>query len=260
MFLDVSKQRISWIDNGDSGLQISARLKALGVTTLLVERNKRIGDNWRNRYEYLSLHLPHWGDHFPYFPFPDHWPTYTPAAKMGDWLEWYASAMELHAWTNSNIASAKKDAAGKWEVTVERGTDNGKTTRTFHPKQVILSTSLASVPFVPEIPGMDHFKGTVRHSTLHDSARDWVGKKVLVVGTSSSGFDTAFDFARRGIDVTLLQRSPAYVMSLDESVPRVGFSERNRPNVLLTCTDDCSRVRAQGRQEAGLGRSRPHCT
>lgn len=207
--------------NVRSGLQISARLKALGVTTLLVERNKRIGDNWRNRYEYLSLHLPHWGDHFPYFPFPDHWPTYTPAAKMGDWLEWYASAMELNAWTDSNIASAKKDSAGAWEVTVERGTAKGKSIRTFHPKQVIVATSLAGVPFVPEIPGMGKFKGTVRHSTQHDSARDWVGKKVLVVGTSSSGFDTAFDFARRGIDVTLLQRSPAYVMSLDESVPRV---------------------------------------
>ncbi|KAJ9132188.1 Flavin-containing monooxygenase [Pleurostoma richardsiae] len=209
------------IGGGHCGLQISARLKALGVTTLLVERNKRIGDNWRNRYEYLSLHLPHWGDHFPYFSFPDHWPTYTPAAKMGDWLEWYASAMELHAWTDSNIASARKDSEGRWEVTVERGTEDGKSTRTFHPKQIILATSLAGVPFVPEIPGMEKFKGIVRHSTQHDSAREWVGKKVLVVGTSSSGFDTAFDFARRGIDVTLLQRSPSYVMSLDESVPRM---------------------------------------
>ncbi|PYI09768.1 hypothetical protein BO78DRAFT_415327 [Aspergillus sclerotiicarbonarius CBS 121057] len=83
------------IGGGQCGLQIAARLKALGVTSLVVERNQRISDNWRNRYEYLSLHLPHWGDHFPYFPIPEHWPTYTPAAKMGDWHEWYANAMEL---------------------------------------------------------------------------------------------------------------------------------------------------------------------
>ncbi|VUC30072.1 unnamed protein product [Clonostachys rosea] len=176
------------IGGGHCGLQISARLKALGVTTLLIERNKRIGDNWRNRYEYLSLHLPHWGDHFPYFPFPDHWPTYTPAGKM---------------------------------VTVTRGTGEDKYSRIFYPKQVIFSTSLAGVPFIPEIPGMESFKGTIRHSSQHDSAREWVGKKVLVVGTSSSGFDTAFDFACRNVDVTLLQRSPSYVMSLDESVPRI---------------------------------------
>lgn len=74
---------------------------------------------------------------------------------------------------------------------------------------------------MPNIRGMDNFNGTVRHSTCHDSSREWVGKKVLVVGTSSSGLDTAYDFARRGIDVTLLQRSPTYVMSLHNSVPKV---------------------------------------
>jgi cation diffusion facilitator CzcD-associated flavoprotein CzcO len=39
----------------------AARLKALGVNALIIERNSRIGDNWRGRYEALSLHLPHWG-------------------------------------------------------------------------------------------------------------------------------------------------------------------------------------------------------
>ncbi|KAE8375835.1 putative flavo protein [Aspergillus bertholletiae] len=209
------------IGGGHSGLHIAARLKALGVNALIIERNKRIGDNWRNRYEYLSLHLPHWADHFPYFPFPERWPTYTPAAKMGDWLEWYASALELTAWTDSNVIATAKRPQGGWEITVERGTNEGKYTRTLHPKQVVLATSLAGVPFVPDIPGMEQFKGTVRHSTEHSSSREWIGKKVLVVGTSSSGFDTAYDFARRGIDVTLLQRSPTYIMSLDESVPRM---------------------------------------
>ncbi|KAK6384353.1 hypothetical protein LTS17_001916 [Exophiala oligosperma] len=209
------------IGGGHCGLHMAARLKALGIDALVVERNKRIGDNWRNRYEYLSLHLPHWADHFPYFPYPDHWPTYTPAGKMGDWLEWYASAMELTTWTDSSVVGASQSSTGEWEVTVERGTKDNKYTRTFHPAHVVVATSLAGVPFTPNIPGMDKFKGTVRHSTQHDSAREWVGKKVLVVGTSSSGFDTAYDFARRSIDVTLLQRSPAYLMSLEESVPRI---------------------------------------
>jgi hypothetical protein len=84
-----------------------------------------------------------------------------------------------------------------------------------------MATSLAGVPYSPTIPGRDQFKGTVRHSTEHDSSREWVGKKALVVGTSSSGFDTAYDFARRGVEVTLLQRSPTYIMSLTHSVPRI---------------------------------------
>ena len=39
---------------------MAARFKALGVEALIVERNHRIGDNWRGRYEALSLHFPHW--------------------------------------------------------------------------------------------------------------------------------------------------------------------------------------------------------
>jgi len=142
---------------------------------------------------------------------------------MGDWLEWYASALELNTWTDSSVVAAAQKPTGEWDITVRHGSGENQTTRTFHPKQVVVATSLAGVPFIPDIPGIENFKGTVRHSTKHDSARDWVGKRVLVVGTSSSGFDTAYDFARRNIDVTLLQRSPAYLMSLDQSVPRVSL-------------------------------------
>lgn len=149
---------------------------------------------------------------------------------MGDWLEWYASALELPAWTDSSVVAASQKPTGEWEIQVQRGSKENKYTRIFHPKQVIVSTSLAGVPFVPNIPGIEKFKGTVRHSSKHDSAREWVNKKVLVVGTSSSGFDTAYDFARRNVDVTLLQRSPAYLMSLDESVPRVSFDSLAQPS------------------------------
>jgi len=43
---------------GQSGLELAARLKTLDVPTLVVEKNERIGDNWRNRYESLCLHDP----------------------------------------------------------------------------------------------------------------------------------------------------------------------------------------------------------
>ena len=46
------------IGGGHSGLEVAARLKALDVPTLVIEKNKRIGDNWRDRYEALCLHDP----------------------------------------------------------------------------------------------------------------------------------------------------------------------------------------------------------
>lgn len=44
---------------------MAARLKSLGVPTIIIEKNKHIGDNWRQRYEYLSLHFPHWAGQSP---------------------------------------------------------------------------------------------------------------------------------------------------------------------------------------------------
>jgi len=43
---------------GQIGLIIAARLKALGIPALVVDKNACIGDNWRGRYDSLSLHDP----------------------------------------------------------------------------------------------------------------------------------------------------------------------------------------------------------
>lgn len=214
-----------------SGLALAARLKVLGVSNLIIERAETVGEVWRKRYEYLSLHFPHWADHFPYFPYPEHWPTYTPAQKQGMYMEWYAQAMELAIWSSSSVVDAKQED-GKWTVNINKA---GIEVRTLHPKHVVMATSLCGVPMTPDVPGIEEWKGTARHSTTHDSSRNWVGKRVLVVGTSSSGFDTAYDCARRDIDVTILQRSPTYIMSLTHSVPRYigGYEPKNgvRPDI-----------------------------
>ncbi|KAH9219569.1 flavin-containing monooxygenase [Leptodontidium sp. 2 PMI_412] len=230
--IDAAEPEILIIGGGQNGLAMAARCKALGMQHLVIDRSEEVGDIWKKRYEYLSLHFPHWPDDLPYFSYPKHWPTFTPAQKQGKYMEWYASALELNVWTRSTVAKADQDESGQWTVVVNKG---GKETRTLHPKQVVMATSLCGVPLTPVIPGMSKFKGVIRHSSEHTSARDFVGKKVCVVGTSSSGFDTAFDCSRRGVDVTLLQRSPTYVMSLTHSVPRIlgGYkpdADGNRPS------------------------------
>ena len=43
-----------------------ARLRQLGVPTIVVDRHDRPGDQWRKRYQSLRLHDPVWYDHLPY--------------------------------------------------------------------------------------------------------------------------------------------------------------------------------------------------
>jgi cation diffusion facilitator CzcD-associated flavoprotein CzcO len=59
-----------------AGLSIAARLTLLGVDTLVVDREARIGDRWRRRYRALTLHNETRVNHLPYMPFPRSWPVF----------------------------------------------------------------------------------------------------------------------------------------------------------------------------------------
>ncbi|KAJ7648037.1 hypothetical protein FB45DRAFT_895095, partial [Roridomyces roridus] len=206
------------IGGGHSGLDLAARLKCLDVRTLVVERNPRIGDNWRNRYEALCLHDPVWYDHMPYLPFPPTWPVFTPAMKLGDWLESYAKAMELDIWTSSVVRTARKNDSGTWDVVVER---QGKE-RTFTVKHVVFAVGVgANEGKLPSYPGMERFKGETLHSTQHKRATDHLGKKVVIIGACTSAHDIAADYYDHGVDVTMYQRSSTYVMTTKNGWPRI---------------------------------------
>ncbi|KAF9567988.1 FAD/NAD-P-binding domain-containing protein [Agrocybe pediades] len=217
---------------GQSGLDVAARLKTLGVDALIIERSATPGEQWKNRYEALCLHDPVWYDHMPYIPFPKTWPVFTPAPKLAGWLRAYAEAMELNIWTSSTIHSMRLDEEKKiWTVKVTRGGDKTEE-RVLKPKYVIFAIGLGSgVPTMPDVPGMDQFKGTLLHSKHFGTAKDYVGKKALVVGACTSAHDIAQDFYNYGVDVTMVQRSSTYIMSTKNGWPDLfkGTYEENGP-------------------------------
>ncbi|GBE78764.1 putative indole-3-pyruvate monooxygenase YUCCA8 [Sparassis crispa] len=217
-FLDADPKVIV-IGGGQSGLDVAARLKLLDVPTLVVEKRKRIGDLWRHRYQALCLHDPVWYDHLPYIPFPSSWPVYTPAQKLADWLEFYAESMEINVWTSSTLKHFEQREDKTWDVTVERA-DGSE--RKLHVDHVVLALGLgAGSPNMPSIPGREEFQGQVLHSTEHNSAKDHLAKKVLIIGASTSAHDIAGDYVDHGVDVTLYQRSPTHVMSTRNGMPKL---------------------------------------
>ena len=195
---------------GQNGLALAARLKRLGVPTLVVDRHERAGDAWRKRYKTLYLHDPSWLDHFPYLPFPDHWPLYTSKDKMADWLEAYAKVMELDIWTSTVCTGARFDEAKwEWEVTVERGGE----ALTLRPTQLVLATGLSGGKSVPEIPGAESFKGVQYHSSDHPGGEDMTGRRCVVIGSNNSAHDVCVDlWENDAASVTMIQRSPTIVV------------------------------------------------
>jgi cation diffusion facilitator CzcD-associated flavoprotein CzcO len=229
------------IGAGQGGLTVAARLKMLEVDTLMIDANERVGDNWRKRYRQLVLHDPVWYDHMPYIQFPPHWPVFTPKDKLAEFFEAYVNLLELNVWTSTALKSTSWDETKQqWTVIVERRKPDGSTEeRTLHPKHVIQATGHSGKKNMPDIKGMDDFKGTrLCHSSEHPGADPASkGKKAIVVGCCNSGHDIAQDFYEKGYDITIVQRSTTCVISsqaiceiglkglYDEDAPPVGDAD-----------------------------------
>jgi putative flavoprotein involved in K+ transport len=148
-------------------------------------------------------------------PFPPTFPSFIPKDKLANWFEAYVEAMELNFWTGTALRSGSYDDAKKqWDVTL-RHSDG--TERVMHPRHLIFATGVSGISVTPDLPGLQDFAGTKVHSGSFENAEHWRGRKALVLGTGTSGHDVAQELHAHGAHVTLIQRSPTYVVSLKEA-------------------------------------------
>jgi putative flavoprotein involved in K+ transport len=200
---------------GQAGLSIGARLGALGIDTLIVDRNPRLGDNWRNRYHSLTLHNEVFVNDLPYMPFPPNWPVYISKDKLANWLEIYAEAMELNCWVGTQFVSGAYDRDAEcWKVSLRQADG---TIRNLRPRHLVMAVGASPIAQTPKLPGLESFAGTVLHSENYKTGAPWRGQRALVLGTGTSGHDVAQDLTACGAQVTLIQRGPTYVVSLKEA-------------------------------------------
>ena len=226
------------IGGGQGGIALGARLRQLGVPTIIVEKNERAGDSWRKRYKSLCLHDPVWYDHLPYIDFPRNWPVFSPKDKIGDWLEMYTKVMELNYWSSTQAKSATYDDQKKeWTVVVHR---DGKDI-TLKPKQLVLATGMSGRPNIPQFKGMENFKGDQHHSSKHPGPDSYAGKKVVVIGSNNSAHDICAALWEAGVDVTMVQRSTTHIVRSD-TLMDIGlgalYSEQAVQNGMTTAKAD----------------------
>src|SRR6478752_61410 len=226
------------IGGGQGGIGLGARLRQLGVPTVIVDRHPRPGDQWRSRYKSLCLHDPVWYDHLPYIKFPENWPVFSPKDKIGDWLEMYTRVMELNYWGSTEAKSASWDPeAQEWIVQVER---EGRAV-TLRPKQLVFATGMSSRPNMPDVPGMDVFRGEQHHSSQHPGPDGYRGKRVVVIGSNNSAHDICAALWEAGVDVTMVQRSSTHIVR-SETLMDIGlgdlYSERAVRSGMTTAKAD----------------------
>jgi cation diffusion facilitator CzcD-associated flavoprotein CzcO len=222
------------IGGGQAGLIVTAYLQRNGVDALIIEKNPRIGDNWRNRYDSLYLHNPIEMNDFPFLPFPDHYPEYLPKDVLADWLEIYQRYLDLDVWLSTTFLGAEyREDTHEWTATVRR--EDGSI-RVLHPKHIVHCTGgFGGKWHFPTLPGLSDYQGTVMHSEQYRRASDYTAKRVIVFGVATSGNDVAEDLCKNGFDVTIVQRGPVVVTQLTTANDLVyaGFLDPDQPTELV---------------------------
>jgi putative flavoprotein involved in K+ transport len=209
------------VGGGQGGIALGARLRQLGVPSLVIDKHPRPGDQWRNRYKSLCLHDPVWYDHLPYLKFPENWPVFAPKDKIADWLESYTKVMEVPYWPNTTATSASySEDTGRWTVEVER---EGQPL-TLQPTQLVFATGMSGKANVPTFPGQEVFRGDQHHSSAHPGPDAYAGKRCVVVGSNNSAFDICGALWENGADVTMVQRSSTHIVK-SETLMDLGLGD-----------------------------------
>ncbi|KAJ5361866.1 monooxygenase [Penicillium brevicompactum] len=221
------------VGGGQSGVIIAAWLKQLGLQSLILEKGPRLGQAWWSRYKTVQTHTPSHTDDFPFLPFPKNWPYGISRARLASWIEYYAKIMELDYEVNVPVQTVEYNQASRlWSVIVK---DTHNTQRVFKARHVIFATGVfGPTPNIPNIPGIDLYRGSAYHSSEHDTAAripDVRKKTVTIIGCGTSAHDIAQDYVAHGAKaVSMIQRTPIWSVSTD-SIGRIQFSDYYSPDV-----------------------------
>ena len=190
---------------GPAGLAVAACLTMWGIPYVLLERHGGIASLWRHRtYRRLRLHLPKRYCELPLMPFPPSYPAYPTREQFLAYLEDYIATFGIRPFFCQAVVSAEHDG-DFWCVRAVDG-GSGGVTRVYRSKWLVVATGENAEPVVPDIDGINAFRGLVMHSSDYCSGEGYRGKKVLVVGCGNSGMEVSLDLSNHNVHTSMVVR------------------------------------------------------
>ncbi|KAF9870903.1 hypothetical protein CkaCkLH20_11575 [Colletotrichum karsti] len=216
--LETFKTDVLIIGGGNAAFTLAARLKALGVDSVMIERNARPGDNWALRYDSLKFHVPTSMCELPYMNYDKKLlaPHLLTKDDLAEQARRYVAAMNLNFVSSAKIKSTVYDQSkDQWRI--KFNTPDGE--HTAIAKHLVQATGVSSQkPYTPEIPGRQIYKGVSVHSADYKNAvelRERGLKSALIIGSANTAFDLLQDCCDAGLQTTMVVRSPTYIVPLD---------------------------------------------
>src|SRR5688572_15216121 len=192
------------IGAGPAGLATSRELLKRGDEHVVLERGD-VAESWSRLYDSLTLHTGKHMSHLPGMRFPRGTPLFLSRDTFLEYLPQYRRRFSLPIESGRDVTSLEREG-DRWRVTA-----NGETSAA---KAAVVASGIISNPRIPQLPGMDEFRGEVRHSITYRRPDEVRGKRVLVVGAGNSAGEIASELGREGIDTTVAVRSGANVVPL----------------------------------------------
>jgi cation diffusion facilitator CzcD-associated flavoprotein CzcO len=204
---------------GITGIYQLYRAREEGFSVLLLEAGAGVGGTWYwNRYpgarfdsESYTYGYLFSEDLFDEWEWEEH---FAPQPETERYLNHVVDRFDLrrHIRCGARVTSAEYDeGTGTWRVLASGGTD-------VRARFLIAATGVLSVPFMPDIPGRDAFGGEAFHTGLWPATPvDFSGKRVAVIGTSSSGVQVVPSIVDQVASLTVYQRTANWCTPLNNA-------------------------------------------
>jgi cation diffusion facilitator CzcD-associated flavoprotein CzcO len=201
---------------GISGIDAAYRIaeRNPGLTYTILERRAQIGGTWDLfRYPGVRSDSSIFTLSFPFEPW-----TRKEGVADGEHIREYLTAtarkygIDRHIRFNSHVRSADWDSStDTWTVTVEQ--DGGE--KRYRGRFLFFGSGYYNYDegYTPDFPGIDRFAGAVVHPQHWPEDLDYTGKKIVVIGSGATAVTLIPSLAERAEKVTMLQRSPTYLIS-----------------------------------------------
>ena len=224
---------VAVIGTGLSGLNAAAQLKRAGIPFVVIEKNSDVGGTWfENQYPGARVDTPSRGYTHTFgvnYAYPY---AYCPRDENMKYMRWVKNEFGLgeHIVFDTETTSIIWDEAGSmWDIKA-RGPSGDCSWRV---NAVISCVGFLSRPSIPDIAGMETFEGVACHTAEWPVGLDLTGKRVAVIGSGASGYQTVPEIAKVAAQTTLFQRNaswcfedPNYVRALP---PQATWLDRNFP-------------------------------
>jgi cation diffusion facilitator CzcD-associated flavoprotein CzcO len=207
------------IGAGISGLYQLHRLRQLGLTVRVLEAGGGLGGTWYwNRYPGARFDSESYSYGYSFSPellqeweWSEHFSAQPETLR---YLQRVADKFDLRRDIafDSRVTSAAYDAAENcWEIALADG-------RRARARFLITALGPLSAPTMPNIPGVDSFRGEAWHTGQWPHRPvDFAGKRVAVIGTGATGVQVIQEVAKTATHLTVFQRTPNWCAPLRNS-------------------------------------------